>query len=118
MGWGLKAPARGAESRHCMVRRVAGWGICAALALGALLPGPAAAAPRKQLRPFRVRRASLTQGGRLLYWRVTLNHSFSVTTFKDEHRSLCLLLEGPAHGYLSGRLCLVAGAHPGDGPRL
>src|SRR5438270_273538 len=50
MGRGLKALAQGAETRHCMVRRVAGWGICTALVMGAFLPGPAAAAPHKQLR--------------------------------------------------------------------
>jgi peptidoglycan/xylan/chitin deacetylase (PgdA/CDA1 family) len=71
-----------------------------------------------RLTPLRVRESSFTQGGRLLYWRARLNKSFSVTTFEREHRSLCLLLMGPAHGYLSGRLCLVAGAHAGDGPRL
>jgi peptidoglycan/xylan/chitin deacetylase (PgdA/CDA1 family) len=72
----------------------------------------------RQVKPFRVRKGSLTQGGRLLYWRANLNKSFSVTTFERERRSLCLLLFGPAHGFLSGRVCLVAGAHPGDGPRL
>lgn len=71
-----------------------------------------------RLTPFRVRESSLTQGGRLIYWRATLNKSFSVTTFAHQERSLCLLLLGPAHGFLSGRICLVAGAKAGDGPRL
>jgi peptidoglycan/xylan/chitin deacetylase (PgdA/CDA1 family) len=47
-----------------------------------------------------------------------MHQAFSATTFKAQRRSLCLLLEGPAHGYLSGRACVVAGAQKGDGPRL
>jgi peptidoglycan/xylan/chitin deacetylase (PgdA/CDA1 family) len=103
-----------------MLRRAAGWGTVLGL-LAAALAGPAAAGARAhagQLKPFRVRASTLSQGGRSVYWRVTLNQSFSATTFKRERRSLCLLLEGPAHGFLSGRACLVAGARPGDGPRL
>jgi peptidoglycan/xylan/chitin deacetylase (PgdA/CDA1 family) len=124
-----------------MVRRVAGWGILGGVLLTVSAAASAGAAghvpqshvrrghvQRRQLRhakrgttalkPYRVRVGSLTQGGRLLYWRATLNQSFSVTTFEREHRSMCLLLMGPAHGFLSGRVCLVAGAKPGDGPRL
>jgi peptidoglycan/xylan/chitin deacetylase (PgdA/CDA1 family) len=107
-------PDRPAETGGRMLRRAAAWGIVVAV-LSAGLAAPAAAS---QLKPFRVRAASLSQGGRLLYWRVTLDESFSVTTFKRERRSLCLLLEGPAHGLLSGRACLVPDLHPGHGPRL
>ena len=98
-----------------MLRRIVGWGIAVTLLLVAFTATPALAAG---LKPFRVREASLSQGGRLLYWRLSLNQPFSVTTFKREGRSLCLLLEGPDHGFRAGRACLVQGAHPGDGPRL
>lgn len=98
-----------------MLRRVIGWGTAVTLLLAGSLAGTAAAS---QLRPFHVRTTSLSQGGRVLYWRLTLHRSFSVTTFKRERRSVCLLIEGPKHDFLSGRACLVPGAHPGDGPRL
>jgi peptidoglycan/xylan/chitin deacetylase (PgdA/CDA1 family) len=97
-----------------MFRRVVGWGTMALL-LAAVTATPALAS---QLKPYRVKAASLSQGGRLLYWRLTLNQAFSVPAFKRERRSVCLLLEGPSHGFLSGRACLVKGAHHGDGPRL
>jgi peptidoglycan-N-acetylglucosamine deacetylase len=129
-----------------MGRRVVGWGILggvllamsAAASAGAVGHASQSHAPHRRLArghvqrgrlrhgrratdrltPYRVRGGSFSQGGRLLYWRATLNKSFSVTTFAREDRSLCLLLMGPAHGFLSGRVCLVTGAKPGDGPRL
>jgi peptidoglycan/xylan/chitin deacetylase (PgdA/CDA1 family) len=128
-----------------MLRRVAGWGIFAGVLLAVSAAASAGATThvsghlrhrhltraheqRREVRhggrvaarltPFRVRHSSFTQGGRLLYWRATLNRPFSVTTFEHQDRSLCLLLMGPAHGFLSGRICLVAGAKPGDSPRL
>jgi peptidoglycan/xylan/chitin deacetylase (PgdA/CDA1 family) len=129
-----------------MVQRVTGWGILGGALLAVSVTASAGAAghvrqshvrrrhlaraqvQRGQVRhapkgagrltPFRVREGSFTQGGRLLYWRARLSKSFTVTTFEREGRSLCLLLLGPAHGFLAGRVCLVAGAKPGDGPRL
>ena len=129
------------ESGRTTVRRVVAGGIVAGLLLtgsivapagaGAHIRGPRIRRARDQrghvghtgrvagrLTPFRVRDSSFSQGGRLLYWRATLNRSFSVTTFEHQERSLCLLLMGPAHGFVSGRVCLVAGAKPGDSPRL
>jgi peptidoglycan/xylan/chitin deacetylase (PgdA/CDA1 family) len=96
-----------------MLRRLAGWSAVLML-LAAAAATPALAS---QTKPYGIKTASLSQGGRLLYWRLTLRESYSVTTFKHEERSLCLLLEGPAHGFLSGRACLVAGAK-GQPPRL
>lgn len=116
-GW-LRAVAFAVESKSRMGVRAALRTACAGLVLAICAASPALASPRKPERPFKVRTASLTQGGRLLYWRVRLNSRFSVTTFKQERRSLCLLIEGPAHGHLSGRVCFITSAHPGAGPRL
>jgi peptidoglycan/xylan/chitin deacetylase (PgdA/CDA1 family) len=138
---GLKAVRAAVESRQGMVRRATSWGMLGGALVALSVAAPAGAAGhvgRSHLRPghsqrrharpaspgagrltpFRVRESSFTQGGRLLYWRARLNKSFSVTTFEREGRSLCLLLMGPAHGFLAGRVCLVTGAKPGDGPRL
>ena len=106
MSWGFRTVRVG--------RRVA----AVALALSGTLAVPALARHHASTGPLIVKSSSLSQGGRKLYWRLETASSFSVTTFAREHRSLCLLIEGPAHGRLSGRACLVGGAHPGDGPRL
>ncbi len=95
-----------------MLRRIGGWAVVLVVLATAT---PALAS---QLAPYHIKSASLSQGGRLLYWRLTLAQPFSVTTFERERRSVCLLLEGPAHGFLSGRACLVAGAKQASGPEL
>jgi peptidoglycan/xylan/chitin deacetylase (PgdA/CDA1 family) len=94
------------------------WAVGVAVAVGPALAAPAMARSGTATKPLIVKSSSLTQGGRLLYWRLETTSSFSVMPFKRERRSMCLLLRGPAHGFLSGRACLVSGAHQGDGPRL
>ena len=57
--------------------------------------------------PFAVKTASLTQVGQQLRWTVVLDHSFSGSGLREDHRSLCLRLL-PTRPRLSSRQLCVA----------
>jgi peptidoglycan/xylan/chitin deacetylase (PgdA/CDA1 family) len=77
-----------------------------ALMLAALLAWPAAAgAGTHSSVPLKVDTSSLSQGGRKLYWRLRLTTPLSLSRLKREHRTLCLLLEAPPRGHVTGQLC-------------
>ncbi|MFL5824594.1 MAG: polysaccharide deacetylase family protein [Solirubrobacteraceae bacterium] len=77
------------------------------LALAAALAAPAAASAAKPRarEPLKVQTASLSQGGRKLYWRLRLTRPLSLSKLQHERRSLCLLIEAPPHGHVTGQLC-------------
>jgi peptidoglycan/xylan/chitin deacetylase (PgdA/CDA1 family) len=88
------------------------WGVKAAqwmagaLMLAAALVVPAAASAGKAGPvPLKVQTSSLSQGGRKLYWRLRLTTPLSLSTLKKQRRSLCLLIEAPPRGHVTGQLC-------------
>jgi peptidoglycan-N-acetylglucosamine deacetylase len=96
--------------------------VCAAVAVivaaTVAVAAPALARRGAAEKPLSVKTSWLNQGGRQLYWHLQTNSPFSVTRFRRERRSLCLLIEGAKRGRLSGRVCLIAAAHHRQGPRL
>ncbi|MGI8903169.1 MAG: polysaccharide deacetylase family protein [Solirubrobacteraceae bacterium] len=77
--------------------------VAAALLASALQAASARAAGRV---PLRVGTASLVQDATQLVWRLELDHSFSPTAIKRDHRSLCLLIERARNGTVAGALCV------------
>ena len=57
--------------------------------------------------PFAVRSASLTQDGQRLRWTVELDHAFSGSGLRHDHRSLCLLIGVTRSGSAPRELCVA-----------
>ncbi len=68
--------------------------------------------------PLSVRSASLTQTGQDVVWTVQLDHPFSPGALRRNHRSLCLLIERPANGSVTGQVCLLGPRRGRSTPRL
>jgi peptidoglycan/xylan/chitin deacetylase (PgdA/CDA1 family) len=81
--------------------------LAGALAAAAVLSAVAGAS-KKPPAPLAVQSASLTQDGQQLAWRVVLAGRFSAAGLARDHRALCLLIERPKSGAVSGELCLEA----------
>ena len=101
-----------------VTRRAAG-----SLVLAALLAAPATAGAHhasrpKRSEPLKVQTASLSQGGRKLYWRMRLTTRLDLSKLRDERRSLCLLIEAPPHGHVTGQLCARGPAGHHSGPTV
>ena len=90
----------------------------AALLLTVLAAAPSLAAAHSSGKPLQVQRSSLTQGGRVMYWRLRLTRRFDLGVLKSEGRSLCLLIERPAHGHVAGQLCAIPPTGRRRGPSL
>jgi peptidoglycan-N-acetylglucosamine deacetylase len=87
----------------------------AVLCTGALIAITSAGATPPSYPPLTVHSASLTQGGRSLYWRVTLTQRFSFADLAPDGRKLCLQLFGASAGEEQPGICL---ADPHGIPRL
>ncbi|HEY2259374.1 MAG TPA: polysaccharide deacetylase family protein [Solirubrobacteraceae bacterium] len=84
--------------------------ITGAVALGAMASAAVAAAAGPQ--PLQVQSSSLVQQGQQLTWKLQLTAPFSPAALGRAGRSLCLLLERPGNGSVTGQLCVV-GPRPG-----
>ncbi len=105
------------------VRFVLFVGLSALLGFGAAVPAPAGAITKTRakkviVQPLRVAAATITQSGLQLTWTVELGQRFSPTGLKNDHRSVCLLLERPANDSVGAQMCIAPPAHSGAGPRL
>ncbi len=85
-------------------------------ALAAATPGAGAASATPQ--PLTVQSSTLTQNARQLTWALTLAHPFSPAKLAHARRSLCLLLEHPAHANVFGQLCVTGPQPGGRHPRI
>ena len=57
--------------------------------------------------PLQVANASLTQSGLDLVWSVQLSKPLSPGALAKQHRTLCLLIERPANGSVTGQACVA-----------
>ena len=85
-----------------------------ALAAGALVVS-AAGARGPASTPFPVNSASVAQQAQELIWKVDLGSPFTAASLKQQRRSLCLLVERPRTGSVSGVVCVDQGRR---GPKL
>jgi peptidoglycan/xylan/chitin deacetylase (PgdA/CDA1 family) len=85
-----------------------------AIAAGAMVVSTAGARGPAST-PFPVNSASLAQQAQELVWKVELGSPFTAASLKQQRRSLCLLVERPRTGSVSGVVCVDQGRR---GPKL
>ena len=81
------------------------------MAVAAAPSGPAA-------QPLQVADSTVVQSARRIVWRLELTRAFTPATLRRSGRSLCLLVERPRGGSVSGQLCVIAPRGPGRPPRI
>ena len=79
---------------------------------------PGAGAAQTGRLPLGVHTAVLSQAGQQLIWSVQLDHPFSPSALRHDHRSLCLLIERSASGSVAGQLCVATPARGQREPSL
>jgi peptidoglycan-N-acetylglucosamine deacetylase len=104
-------------SQHTGVLRLLAGAVAllAVLAAGFVIAVRAAGAQGVVQQPLGVQAASLTQSGQDLVWQVELASPFSPGGLRQDHRSLCLLIERVPNGAVLSQVCL---AGPGRGARM
>jgi peptidoglycan/xylan/chitin deacetylase (PgdA/CDA1 family) len=83
-----------------------------------LLSATAAAGRVRAPAAARVVSSSLTQDAQYVVWIVRLDHPFSPTAMKRDHRRLCLVLERARGASVSGMACVEPPGRGGRVPRL
>ncbi len=102
-----------------MCRRVVGRAAAlAAIALVTLTLAVDVGARHITPAPSLVASSTVTQSAQQVAWTVTLSGPFSPAQMKQAHRSLCLLIERPRTGAVSGLLCVIPPAAGKRSPRL
>ena len=89
-----------------------------AAVLGVAAGGSAVTAAPGKPAPLIVRRASVTQNGQQIVWKVTLTGSFSPGALRPDKRTLCLLLERRHGAAVFGQVCAIGPPPGGRHPRL
>ncbi len=98
------------------VRRIRGLvvGVALALVTSAAPAGSAAVSPA----PTPIVSSSLVQSAQRLVWTVTLASPFSPAALQRDGGQLCLLVERPGNGSVSGQACVAPPRPGGRSPRL
>lgn len=89
------------------MKLAAGFGTIALAAGAVAVTSAGAQAPAST--PFPVDSASLSQQAQQLVWKVKLGSPFTAASLKQQRRSLCLLVERPRGGRVSGVVCVEQG---------